>query len=260
MSSSTPRTIITLRHLLLALSTLALAAPASQSLASPMDWIMGQKVQGNGNIKKQTRELGHFSGLSMGIDGKLELKLGNTESITIETDDNLLPLIEAVIEHGTLKIRTVKRNMNLDTRNLRIVVQAKDIDHVTLAGSGAIEAASLHAPKLKFDLGGSGSINVKSMDSESVSIAIGGSGNFKGAGNAGELSVSIGGSGDVQAGKLKANSASVSVAGSGQATIWARDSISATIAGSGDINYYGDPKVSTSIVGSGSTKRLGAAP
>jgi hypothetical protein len=250
-----------LRHIVLAGSALAFLAPACQALASPMNWGGGERVQGKGNLKKQSRELGHFTGVSFSLPGSVELRIGATEGVTIETDDNLLPLIETTIENGTLKIRPAKRNMNLEPRTLKIVVQAKEVDRIALGGSGSIDSDALRGARLQFDLGGSGSINLKGIEGESVSVTVGGSGNLKtGGGWANKLSVSIGGSGDVQLGQVKANDASVSVAGSGQATVWARDSLSVTIAGSGDVSYYGDPKISKTVVGSGGSRRLGGAP
>jgi hypothetical protein len=250
-----------LRQLCLAAALVACAAPLTVAVAGPMDWVTGAKVEGSGKLAKQTRPLAHFTGVNLNLPGEMVLRLGATESITIETDDNLLPLIETVIEDGVLRIRPVKRNTHLHTRNLRIVVSAKDIDRLALSGSGSIDSDALKGRKLQFDIGGSGSINVKGMQADAVAISLGGSGDLKsGAGKAGSLSVSIGGSGDVDVGRVQVSDASVSVAGSGEATVWASGALSVTIAGSGDVNYYGDPKISKSVVGSGDITRAGNAP
>jgi hypothetical protein len=255
----TPR--IGLRAIVLSLSALAMILPASQASASGSSWFSGGMVQGNGNVKKQSRDLGHFTGVSMSLPGNVELRIGNTESITIETDDNLLPLIETVIENGTLRIRTIKKNTGIETKVLKVVVQAKEIDRLSLGGSGSIDSDALKGGKVSIDLGGSGSINVKGIEADSVSVSLGGSGKFKTSGGAtNKLSLSIGGSGDVLAGDLKATDVSVSIGGSGQSTVWATNGLSVSIAGSGDVNYYGDPKTSKSVVGSGGLRRLGGAP
>lgn len=250
-----------LRHVVLAVSIAACgAAITTPAVAGPLDWVGGEKIQGNGVIKKQSRDLPHFTGVSFSLPGNVELRIGNNENITIETDENLLAQIETVVEKGVLHIRPVKRNMNLHTRHMKIWLNAQTVDMLTLGGSGSIDSDALRGKKLQVQLGGSGSINVKGMEAESVSVGLGGSGNFKsGTGNAGSMAVSIGGSGDVDVGQVRSKDASVSVAGSGEATVWATNDLSVTIAGSGDVNYYGDPRVSRSVIGSGSTKRLGAA-
>ena len=238
----------------------ALACAAAPSMAGDWTW-GGEQVQGNGSIKRQARQVSHFTGLALEVPGKLELRMGDSEGVSIETDDNVLPLIETVVENGTLKIRPSKRNLNLKTRNLKIVVNARRIERLALGGSGSIDADALRAPRLNIDLGGSGDIQVRGLESDTVAVNLGGSGDFKaGEGKARKLSVSIGGSGTVDMGRVQSDSASVSVAGSGEATVWARSELSMTIAGSGDVNYYGDPRLSKSIVGSGDARRIAAAP
>lgn len=250
-----------LRQVVVATAMVACALPLTVAVAGPMDWIGGAKVQGSGRLVKQTRALAHFTGVNLNLPGDMELRIGNTESITIETDDNLLPLIESVIENGVLKIRPLKRNSNFQTRSMKIVVHAKAIERLALSGSGSIVSDALKGNTLQFDIGGSGSINVKGMEAQAVAISLGGSGDMKsGKGKADSLSVSIGGSGDVDVGLVQVSDASVSVAGSGEAIVSPSAGLSVTIAGSGDVNYYGDPKVSKSVVGSGEVTRLGSAP
>jgi hypothetical protein len=242
----------------LAVCTLALAATAWTPAASA-GWLDSKTFEGNGNIRTESRSLSHFTGVSLGLPGQVEVRIGDVESVSVETDENLMPLIETVVANGSLEIRA-KRQTNLKARTLKFVVQAKQIDRLQVAGSGSIVSEPLRSPKLGLEVAGAGLIDVKDVDCESVSIAIGGSGDLKVAGTTRRLSVKIGGSGDVQAGQLKAEDAQVSVAGSGDVTVWSRDTLKVSIAGSGDVNYYGDPKVSLSAAGPGSVKRLGPAP
>lgn len=250
-----------LRKLALVAALAACTLPFTHSTAGGFDWTGGEKIQGSGPIKKQTRNLSAFNGVSLNVPADMELRLGAADSITIESHDNVLPLIETVVEHGTLKIQPVKRNMNLQTRHMKIVLTAKNIDHISVGGSGSVQSDALKAAKLKFNIGGSGSINLQGAEADELAVSVGGSGDFKSnGGKARTLSVSIGGSGDVDLGRVQTSDASVSVAGSGEAVVWVTNKLSTTIAGSGDVNYYGDPRVSRSIAGSGSTERLGASP
>ncbi len=254
------------RRRLLAACALVCAATAIGSATSvpavAADWRFGrsEQVQGNGNIKRQAREVGHFNGLSLGLPGQVEVRTGNSEGLTIETDDNLLPLIETVVEDGTLKIRN-KNKVNIRTRNLKIVVQTRGLDRLSLGGSGSIDADRVQGSRLQLDVGGSGNIRVGKAEGESVSINLGGSGDLKvNEGSARSLSANIGGSGTIDMARVRLDKASVSLAGSGDATLWVRNSLDLTVAGSGDVNYYGDPKISKTVIGSGGAHRLGAAP
>lgn len=249
----------TLRILILAAGMLTVATPANLALAGPSGW-GGEHVRGSGNIVKQNREVGHFTALASNVSGDIDIRQGNTEGVTVETDDNVQALIETVVEKGTLRIRPAKKNLSLDTRHMKIVVMTRTLERVSVAGSGAVGADKLNAERMQFDLGGSGELNVRELRAESLTVSLGGSGNLSVGGNVERLQISIGGSGEVQAGKLAARDASVSIGGSGEATVWASKALSASVAGSGDIGYYGDPKLSQNVLGSGSVKRLGAAP
>src|SRR4051794_29395751 len=79
-------------------------------------------VKGNGVKRTETRTVSGFTGIALSVPGQLEVRLGPTESVTIETDENILPLIETTVTHGSLQIRT-PRGQDIDPQGLRIVVQ-----------------------------------------------------------------------------------------------------------------------------------------
>ncbi|MES2117998.1 MAG: head GIN domain-containing protein [Pseudomonadota bacterium] len=248
------------RALLLTVGLLAATVPTIDAAASPLSWLSGDRVQGSGNLTRQTRQVDHFTGLALGMGGNVEVRLGAMEGVTVETDDNLQSLIETTVDNGTLRIRPLKRDMRLEPHALRIVVQARTMERLAVTGSGTVVADGLHGQKLAFDVAGSGSILANRLDGESVAVSLAGSGTLRAGGKADRLQVSVGGSGQVQAGKLAARDVTASVSGSGQAQVWAREALNVNVVGSGDIGYYGDPRLTTSVLGSGSVKRLGAAP
>ena len=247
-----------------ALRVLMLGAVLACTVAPPaaMAWPFGgEQVEGNGSVTRQVRQVGSFNGIALGLPGRLELRSGSVDSVTVETDDNLQALVETRVEDGMLRIRPAKRKLNLRTRNLKIVVTARQIERLSLGGSGTIDADVLRAKRLDMDVGGSGKIQIGRLEAETVAASVAGSGDLRADGGAvRELSVSIGGSGNVDLGKIAADTARVSVAGSGDVTVWAKNDLRASIAGSGDVGYYGDPKVSRSVAGSGEVRRIGNAP
>ncbi len=237
----------------------ALACFVAAPQADAWGW-GSEKVEGRGPVKRQERSIGRFDGLSVAVPGSVDVRTGNAEGVTIETEENLLPLIETVVEDGTLKIRA-RSNTDIRTRNLKIVVRVRALDRVTLAGSANVDVDAMRGQRVRFDIGGSGEIKVRRVEGGDVDVNLGGSGELEvGEGSARNLSVSVAGSGHVDLGKVRADGASVTVAGSGDARLWVRNALKLTIAGSGNVDYYGDPQVSKSVLGSGSLRRLGSAP
>lgn len=223
-------------------------------------WFGGETVKGNGVIKKQERNVGSFKGIELAIPADVEVRQGTTESVSIEADENLLALVESSVRNGTLHLKPVRRNLKLEGRTVKIIVNAKEVNQLAVAGAGTIAATVLKSPKLDLEIGGSGTIDIKQVQSDVIDTSIGGSGTIKLGGGVRKLSVSIGGSGEVEAQLLKAEEVNISIGGSGDAKLWATSSLSASIAGSGDVQYYGDPKLSSSVAGGGTIKRLGATP
>ncbi len=59
------------------------------------------RVAGSGPVRTQTRPLDAFTGIALALPAQLELRTGTAEGITIETNENLLPLIETSVENGS---------------------------------------------------------------------------------------------------------------------------------------------------------------
>lgn len=241
-----------------ALAFAATALPHAQAL--DWGWTSGEQIQGNGKIERQARDLAPFTGIALSLPGKVEVRSGGREGVTVETDANLLPLIETVVENGTLKIRT-RNHENLKTRNLRFVVQARELQHLSVGGSGDIEAEAMRGERMQISVGGAGDVKVRKLDGGTLAIDVGGSGDVKvDDGSIRSLSASIAGSGDVDMRRLRSDDARVNIAGSGDAKVWVRNDLNVSIAGSGDVEYYGDARVRKSVAGSGSVQRAGGAP
>lgn len=237
------------RRLALQAAALCLAIPAAAR---------AERITGSGNIRKQTRTPGQFNAVSLAIGAKVDVRPGATDAVTVEADDNVLPLVETVVENGTLKIRFARRSLNLQNATIRVQVQARRVDSLSVGGSGAIEAHGLSAPALRVDIGGSGSVRLQQPQTEALDVSVGGSGSLEAAGgSARRVNVGVGGSGDVRLDQTRAVQATVNLAGSGNVQLNVREVLKVTIAGSGDVGYYGDPQVSRTVAGSGEVRRLG---
>jgi hypothetical protein len=243
----------------LACASLVATAPSAHAWDWTFGW-GGKSVKGSGVVKTESRNVTGFTRIAVSIPAKVEIIQGSTEGITIEGDDNLLPLIETLVEDAGLKIRLADKDLSISTKLLRLVVNARVIEGLSVAGAGDVHAAKLQSQTLKASIAGSGDVNIASLDVDKLTVSIAGSGNFSAGGKAKTVETKIAGSGDIKIGKLEADAVKVSVAGSGDATVWARESLAISVAGSGDVKYYGDAKVSQSVAGSGSIKRLGSAP
>lgn len=256
MNTSTPSTKS--RRAIVAVLLLA-AAVASGAVIAAGPWL-GETVRGNGTLRTQERAANGFKGVALALPADVELRMGSAEGVSIEADENLLPYIEAVVRGGVLELRGPK-GVKLSATKLRVVVNAKQIEQLSVAGGGAIRSASLKSERLELDIGGAGEIAIAALEAGAIDASIAGSGDVTLAGSARRLDISIAGSGDVDTKQLRTDDISVSIAGSGDAKVWPVNSLKSSIAGSGDVHYWGDPKANqVKVAGSGEVRRAGSAP
>ena len=67
-----------------------------------------ETIQGNGNLKKETRNASGYTGIELQGSMDVQVDYGSSNSIIVEADENLLPYIETEVENGNLKIRQKK--------------------------------------------------------------------------------------------------------------------------------------------------------
>lgn len=220
-------------------------------------WTASRTVQGSGQVVTVNRSVSGLRGVSLELPAEVTLVQGPTASVTLETDDNLAPMVETVVEDGQLRIRKADKQGDLRATTLRLTVTAPTFERLAISGSGSVHAQALKAATLKSSVAGSGRLRIENLDADTFKASIAGSGDVDIAGRADKAELSIAGSGDYRAPKLQARQVKISVAGSGDATVYAQESLTVSVAGSGDVRYYGDAAVTQSIAGSGSVRHLG---
>jgi hypothetical protein len=192
-------------------------------------------IPGSGKIVTEPRTVSGFSTVSLSGNGQVLVEQTGTESLTVTTDDNLLPYVKADVHGGTLELGT-KEMTNLNpTEDIVFKLTVKKLDEL--------------------DISGSGKADVKRLDQDRLQVRISGSGDVSGQGTANDLDLRISGSGSYRGEALKSKQATVGVSGSGNALISASETLHANVSGSGTIEYVGDPQVTQNISGSGSVRR-----
>jgi hypothetical protein len=221
----------------------------------------GTVVKGSGKLVNEKRAVSGFNEVALDLSANLEVVQGATEGVSVEADDNIFPYIETVVENGRLRVRFSKHISYRSNSTIKVVVNARNVEGLTVSGSGDISANGLKTLKLRTRISGSGNISIKALQVDDLSVAISGSGNFVADGAANSLEGSIAGSGDMRAAGLSAKRVKISIAGSGDATLWVRETLQVSVAGSGDIKYYGEGSLTrSSVAGSGSVRHVGNTP
>ena len=239
-----------------ALATLCSLAAAPALLVAG---VSAAATRGSGNRASEMRTVAEFQAVAVSGAMDLLVRQGAQQSVQLQADDNLLPLIETVVESGnggpTLKVRWKQGESTSSRSKVQVTVVVPRLTALALAGAGDVRMETFTTPTLQLTLSGSGDARLDGLSTDELGVRISGSGNFGGKGAAAKVRVNIAGSGDVNMLELRADDVQVSIAGSGNAAVDAQKSLQISIAGSGDVVYTGNPQVKSSVAGSGSVRR-----
>lgn len=234
--------------------SILIAAAFLLSVVSAYSQWGNKKVEGNGNMKTETRKTSAYDEISCGGSFDFVLVKGTEGSITVEAEENLMEYIIVEVKDNDLVIKS-ERKVNLKPsrgKQIKITIPFQDIESVSLAGSGNLTSSDvINASDFKASVAGSGDMDIE-ISANNTKASIAGSGNLQLKGKTNDLKGSVAGSGDLKAFGLTANNVEISIAGSGDADVICNGNLKARVAGSGDINYKGNPtSKDTKVAGSG---------
>jgi hypothetical protein len=203
-------------------------------------------------------KIGAFDKIEVSGPYHVAVKTGGAPGVTAHGGANFLDQTEILVENGTLKIRSKKKNLSWSWKGgdskVRVDVSAAQLAGAAIAGSGDLRIDSVRNAKFEGAVAGSGDLSIDRLEAEAVELSIAGSGKVRAAGKAGTLAMNIAGSGDADLSALEASNADVSIAGSGNVRARATGNADVSILGSGDVDLTGGAKCKVSKQGSGDVR------
>jgi len=221
---------------------------------------LGGGIAGSGVVKSETREVPAFQSISIDYPGEIMIRQGNTESLTIEAEDNLLPQLVTDVRNGTLHFENKESNWGSrvdPTRPVLVTITVVKLDEVHFPTAGKLQIEGLQTDSLIVSVSGAGEVTITDLDAQNLNIRLSGAGNISAGGQGDNLQLHISGMGNYQGSELKSQDASVQISGAGSATVWAEQTLDANISGAGSIDYYGNPDVTKQISGVGNVSKVG---
>ncbi len=212
-------------------------------------------ILGSGNLRSENRETDSFSSIELQGIGDLYVSQG-PQSLRIEAEDNILPVLRTDVSGGKLTISTT--TCITPRQSIKIYASSPEVNGLYLSGSGNIICLSpIHTDSIDLGMSGSGGINLN-VDCKDLSMSISGSGSAMLQGNATDSNVNIRGSGSMHGYDLATDRSAITTSGSGQAEVNVRDELDTRISGSGGVHYRGNPsKINQQVSGSGRLTKTG---
>ncbi len=190
-------------------------------------------VRGNRHIVTDQRPITEFSEIHVnGGAFKIEWQSG-PPSLSVTTDENLLPYIDSRKLDNRLELRTRERIR--PSHGVKVTVSSPMRLGAKLSGASDLSVHALSGSKFFFESTGATDVTLD--------------------GTVDKLLADMTGASDLKAGDLQAKTVEVSTTGAASASVRASDTLRVAITGAGDVTYSGNPKtLEKHITGAGSIR------
>jgi len=217
-------------------------------------WTVGF-VRGSGNVIAEERDVSDFHKVHLSGVGNLIITQGEVESLTIEADDNIVPIIEADVFGDELNISFKRGYTFIPSATIKFYLTVADLDEISLSGAGNIDCEGFETEVLQFDVSGAGDLDFD-LDAERVEVVVSGAGNIILSGKVDSQEIEINGAGKYDGEDLESRECAITVSGAGSATVNVSELLDVEINGVGNVYYAGSPSVTQDISGLGKIKSI----
>jgi hypothetical protein len=191
------------------------------------------EVAGSGKLQKENRSVSSFNSISTEGAFAIEIVCQKPQSLEIEGDDNILPLVSTEVSNNVLHVRNLRGYST--SKPLTIRISAPDLVGIYSAGAGTIEASGLKSENLEITANGAPTIRV--------------------SGETKVLKIDTNGAGKIDAHKLHAARVSVDSKGVSNIEVYAAEQLDVTISGPSHVIYAGNAVVNKTVNGPGSVEK-----
>jgi hypothetical protein len=194
---------------------------------------------GSGRLITEERPVNGFTAIAVSGAIRATVTVGGRESLQITADDNIAPVVEAVVAGGRLTI------------GIRPGTPSISSSFGVVCGIGVRTIRDI-------EMSGAGQMEVEGIDTLELWIRLSGAALFTGSGSVDRLRMELSGASRFTAPSLRARAADSTLAGASVALVRVVDALTVHASGASVFEYLGDPAVQTDASGASVVRRVGS--
>lgn len=193
------------------------------------------EVRGSGKRELQKREIAPFTSISTEGAFNIEIVCQKTQSLEVEGDDNILPLVTTEVKGNVLKLSNSKSYSVNEPVTFRIAVP--NLESILANGAGKIKITGVNNDKLMISSNGAPAISV--------------------AGTTKMVGIDSNGAAKIDTHNLRSAHAVVDTRGASKVDLGLCDKLDVNVSGVSHVTYRGDPVLNKTIHGPGKVEKRG---
>ena len=245
--------------------------------------------------KKETRTVSGFTGIDASSAFEVTVSKGGTESLVIEADDAIMPLVRSEVRNGVLHLYLDNNKNVRNIKTLKASVVMKNLDKVSLSGACKLTANDPFTPdrfkgdcsgassltlnvntgELNIDASGASKIQMKANVTGDARLNVSGTSKIqcelKAAnvkfhssgvssvdltGSASDFKIDVSGTSKIQAGKFMVKTATIESSGTSKVTVNVAETLKVNSSGASSIEYKGSPAIQANTGGASKIRKI----
>lgn len=203
--------------------------------------------KGSGEVEQEARDIEDFNRIILEGQGKIILEQGESTSLEVKADDNILKRIQTEVSDDELTISYKKEfpfywgDLLFPSEDIIYYITIQDLTKIQIKGTGQVESDFLDLDSLEIIIDGAGEIKLEEFYAQNLKLSINGTGDIEIEGEVDSQEIDINGAGQYKALDLNSEDCEISVDGAGDAQVYATNFLKVTINGAGEVKYDGNP-------------------
>lgn len=212
----------------------------------------GKSINPSGDVTRVKKNFTGFSAVSVGSGFELIIKMGNSESVEIEANENLHQYIEAV-QHGESIEFGIKNNVNFNSdAKVKIYITAKNLNNIEASGGSYVSAETIiKSNDLSLELSG-GSELKSEINCNNLKISLSGGSIIDISGKCSEYNSDLSGGSIVKGENFVSDNLSADLSGGSIISIICNGSLTVNASGGSSVTYTGHGVIRSSDLSGGS--------
>ncbi len=212
-------------------------------------------INGNGIVKTEIREIAPYKKIKASGAVNIYISQGDSYSLKVESDENLLEFIETYIKGDEL---VVEQSENFGkTTKLNIYVTVKELSSIDVSGACDITSQNmLSTPDFDLEISGSSDVSLI-LATSNLNINVSGASDINLKGKASKARIESSGASTIKAFEFVVRDFVISTSGASDMEVNVVDNLNVDVSGASTVRYKGSPtKIDQNISGAGSIKKV----
>lgn len=202
---------------------------------------LGNKIEPSKKIVKVKYPQKAFDKIDNRVVGTIRVVQSDQSRVTLSAPENYIDLFKFKNDDGELEIDYKKNNVNIEGKNVVIVIYTPTLSEISNSGVADIHLDNLVTDEFEIKNSGVGSFNLSQVKARKIEVSCSGVGSITINGQTDKAEYSCSGVGDINAKDMISRVTEASVSGVGGIDCYASESIKGRVSGVGGLKYAGHP-------------------